>query len=239
MNLKSLHSLVAVAAFSIIAVSAKAGSYTVPGTSDPYLAGMPDGSSASLGDGVGDYAPGQSPVLASGLSVAGGDSFTWSAAGTVGYGPDLSQDGGPDGISDYFTTHGSGAQNGISDINVNVDALLGVFLGPLEPDLSSAPGPLDFSLSGAEDYTSLDPALQQLFFMGAGGTGQTIVAPAGSTRLFLGMMDGFGWDNNTGDFDVTIQSATSTVPDSAELCWLAPMIVVAASALVRRRRLLA
>jgi|SRR5580698_1981545 MYXO-CTERM domain-containing protein len=239
MNVKSLHTLSAVLAFSLIAVSAKADNYVVPGTSDPYLSGMPDGSSASLGDGVGDYAPGQSPVLASGLSVAGGDTYTWSATGTVGYGPDVSEDGGPNGISDYFTSHGSGAQNGISDITVNVDALVGVFLGPLEPDLSSAPGPLDFSVSGAEAYTTLDPELQQLFFLGAGGTGQTVVAPAGSTRLFLGMMDGFGWDNNTGAFDVTIQNTTSTVPDSAELCWLAPMAVVAASALLRRRRLVA
>ena len=237
--MKSLHTLIAVLSFSVIGATAKAGSYSVAGTSDPYLAGMPDGSSASLGDGVGDFAPGESPVLAAGLSVAGGDAFTWSATGIVGYGPDVSQDGGPNGISDYFISHGSGAENGISDITVNTDALVGVFLGPLEPDLSTAPGPLDFSVSGAEDYTSLDPELQQLFFMGAGGTGQTIVAPAGSTRLFLGMMDGFGWDNNTGSFDVTIQSATSSVPDSAEYSWLAPMVVVAASVLLRRRRVLA
>jgi MYXO-CTERM domain-containing protein len=237
MIMKSLPTLGAVLAFSLIGATAKADSYSVAGTSDPYLAGMPDGSSASLGDGVGDYAPAESPVLAAGLGVAGGDAFTWSATGIVGYGPDADQDGGPNGISDYFTGHGSGAENGISDITTNVDSLVGVFLGPLEPDLSGAPGPLDFSVSGAEAYTSLDPELQQLFFMGAGGTGQTIVAPAGSTRLFLGMMDGFGWDNNTGSFDVTIQSAT--VPDSAEYSWLAPLAVVAASVLLRRRRLLA
>ncbi len=237
--MKHLHNLIAVVAFSVIGISARADNYTVDGTSDPYLAGMPDGSSASLGDGVGDFAPAESPVLATGLDVAGGDTFTWSATGIVGYGPDASEDGGPNGISDFFTTHDAGAQNGISDITVNVDALVGVFLGPLEPDLSTAPGPLDFSVAGAEDYTTLEPELQQLFFLGAGGTGQTIVAPSGSTRLFLGMMDGYGWDNNTGSFDVTIQSATSTVPDSAEFCWLAPMFVVAASALLRRRRLLA
>jgi hypothetical protein len=123
-----------------------------------------------------------------------------------------------------------GANNGISDITVPIDALLGVFLGPGRPDLNPPPGALDFSTAASQGYASLSPALQQVFFMGD-GAGKTIIAPPGATRLFLGTMDGFGWANNIGDFRVNIQGA----PDSSEYCWLALVGVLAVSAIHRRR----
>lgn len=58
------------------------------------------------------------------------------------------------------------------------------------------------------------------FVMGAGGS---VVAPAGATALYMGIMDdGFyvpGWDNNVGSFDVTIAQSGgggggTGVPDS-------------------------
>jgi hypothetical protein len=117
-------------------------------------------------------------------------------------------------------SHFTGAENGISDITVPIDSLLGVFLGPLQPDLNPPPGALDFSLSASRDYLVLNPALQQVFFMGDGladgGVAQTIVAPLGATRLYLGTMDGYSWNNNIGSFDVTI----AAVPEPATMLLL-------------------
>jgi hypothetical protein len=66
--------------------------------------------------------------------------------------------------------------------------------------------------AGSRDYLSLAPALQQVFFMGdgltSGSLAQTIIAPAGATRLYLGTMDGYSWDNNIGSFEVTLSAVT-------------------------------
>jgi hypothetical protein len=225
--------ILATCALFALALCAKADSYVVPGTSDPYLAGMPNGSTASYGD----TAPAESPVLATGLNVTGGAIFTWSATGAVGYEPgDLGPN--PNGESGYVISHLLGTfpnnpENGISDMEGPTDSLLGVFLGPGQPNLSPAPAGLNFSTLASQQYTSLSPQIDQLFFMGANGTGQTIVAPAGATRLFLGTLDGFGWYNDVGQIDVSIQ-AVNGVPDSCEYGWLTlPALLIAAA--VRRR----
>src|SRR5262249_4020262 len=57
----------------------------VPGTSDPWLAGMPDGSTASMGD----VAPAQSPALVPDLAVNAGDVLTFTAAGSVNFFPSM------------------------------------------------------------------------------------------------------------------------------------------------------
>lgn len=176
----------------------------VPGTSTPWLAGMPDGTSASFNlYEPADIAPAQSPVLA--LTLAPGQSIRWTASGLVGH---PGHDSGPDGATVAMAAHLNGAEHGISDITVPIVALVGVFLGPLQPDSSPAPAALDFSTAGSWDYVTLFPALQQVFFMGDGvtswGSIQTVHAPAGATRLFLGTMDGYGWSNNTGAFSVTL-----------------------------------
>ena len=54
----------------------------VPGSADPWLAGMPDGSTASLGD----FAPQQSPVDVPGLGYSSGGVLTFSVKGSVNYG---------------------------------------------------------------------------------------------------------------------------------------------------------
>ena len=76
----------------------------VPGTSDPYLAGMPDGSTANGGDTV----PAQTPYLVPGLTLTPGSSLMFTTlAGVVN---STLPDGGT------FTSHSGGAENGISDI---------------------------------------------------------------------------------------------------------------------------
>ncbi len=170
---------------------------SVPGTSDPWLAGMPPGSTASSGD----TAPAHSPVGVLGLDLGLGGFLTFTGA-TGG----VSNAGGcPPGCSPIdgggFFNHGAGAENGISDVRAPLNALVGVFLDASQPDSSPAPGALNFQTLGL-DLLALSPELQQVFFIGDGLTSASAVQqfeiPSGATRLFLGTMDGFGWFNNTG-----------------------------------------
>jgi hypothetical protein len=195
---------------------------SVPGTADPWLAGMPDGSTASSGD----VAPGQSPIEVLGLVFAPGDLLWFTAAGSTDH-----CTGGGCGLApaegDAFespTSHGSGAQNGIGNVSAPIDSLIGLFLGPDQPSLTPAPGAvLDFSTAGLRNFGTLAPELKQPFFIGDGlmndlVTVQTFQVPVGASRLFLGTMDGFGWYNNVGSLRVSAEVAgTSTVPEPASL----------------------
>jgi hypothetical protein len=198
------------ASFASLTLVANAGDVVVvPGTSDPWLAGWPNGTTASSGD----IAPDESPVYAG--SVTGGSTITWSAFGLVANGP-TQFPAGPNGdianVNGYgLLSHDGGAENNISDIlNVPVDALVGVFLGAGVP-AGTAPSPLDFSIIGL-NYTSLAPVVDQVFYMGDGST-ESLTVPTGATRLFLGTMDGYGWYNNPGAFTVDLTDVTP-VPDA-------------------------
>ena len=192
----------AVAVVVLIPLSALAISISVPGTSDPWLAGMPNGSTASLGD----TAPDQSPVLVLGLNLGSGVFLTFNVSGAVSNGPCCALVG-PDGGG--FISHTTGAENGIADATAPINALVGVFLDNNQPDLTPPPSSLDFGSIGL-GFPSLSPGLKQVFFIGDGLTGtgsgatQEFFIPAGATRLFLGTMDGFEWSNNLGSFDVTV-----------------------------------
>ena len=190
----------------------------VPGTSNPYLAGMPAGATASLTDS----APGESPVEATGLAVFGGATFTFSATGAVANDPNYPRKG-PDGGA--MRRHRVGAQNGFADVTMPINALLGVFLTDEQPG-GSAPGALDFSTGASRDFTTLAPGLYQPFFIGdgqtSGGVMQSFTAPEGATRLFLGVMDGYEWTNNVGAFEVVVDGPeVATMPIPATLPLLA------------------
>ncbi len=202
----------------VLAIPTHSAALTIPGTSDPWLAGMPNGSLDNVGTPEpADAAPTYSPVMVTGITITPGVMLQWMATGQVGHPGDVA---GPDGASSYITSHTVGANNGISDILAPIDSLLGVFLGPNQPNLSSAPGQLDFSSAANRDYLTLNPQLQQVFFMGDGFTSgflaQTIIAPAGATRLYLGTMDGYGWANNIGAFEITM----SAVPEPSTMLLL-------------------
>src|SRR5580765_7702922 len=127
-----------VAATIALGLTASANASTiVPGTSNPWLAGMPDGSTASDFDS----APGQSPVQLL-LSFSAGDSLNFSATGLTDH-CDFGGCGlaGPEGdLAEGPWAHSVGAENGIGDLVAPIDALIGVFLGPAQPDSSAAPG---------------------------------------------------------------------------------------------------
>jgi hypothetical protein len=191
-------------AVALIAVSAGTAlaQINVPGTSNPYLSGLPNGFACCSGD----VAPAQSPVQVVSIPVTPGQVLTFSATGAVyfeGSVPLLPPDGGF-----IFTTASS---DGISGATWPASALVGVFLDDSLPTATAAPADLDFSGSGVgTSFTTLSPALKQVFFIGDGRTGsgsgavQHFVVPAGATRLFLGVADGVGWFNNPGSFDVTV-----------------------------------
>jgi hypothetical protein len=119
MNIK-LFGLIALIA-TLLSSDATAVTFIVPGTSDPWLAAQPNGTTASLGD----VAPAQSPVFA-GL-VTPGLQISWTASGLVSFGPG-EPSGGPDGVGSPIM-HTTGAENGIADINAPVNSLLGIFYG--------------------------------------------------------------------------------------------------------------
>lgn len=198
---------------------AAAAVISVPGYASPWLAGMPDGSGANFQD----FAPGQSPILAP-VSVIPGSTITWSAQGKVGHPNYYGDQTGPDGSPGSVFGHSSGAENGISDVTSPINALLGVFLGPGQPDLNPAPAGLSFANAAARDYLSLSPLLQQVFFMGDGWTSgsvaQSLVVPAGATRLYLGTMDGFGWWNNDGAIEVSFGNNSNGVPEAGSMLLL-------------------
>ena len=114
----------------------------------------------------------------------------------------------PDGDPSAIWALASGAENGIADVTAPINCLLGVFLGPDQPDATLAPSALDFSTPASRDYVALSPALKQPFFIGDGrtssNTAQTIVVPDGATRLFLGTMDHCFWADNDGAFTVDV-----------------------------------
>jgi hypothetical protein len=186
--------LVTVAWLSIAATAlAQTTTVTVPGTSDPWLAGFPNGTP----DNCCDSAPGQSPVQVTGIPVSAGTLLRFTATGTVNHGPGLPLVG-PNGDPGEPALN-IAARNGLSGISgVNIDALVGVFLGPGQPDLTPAP------TTGPNNT----PALKQVFLIGS----QNIIqVPVGATRLFLGTMDGFQWINNEGSFTVVIAIALDDI----------------------------
>jgi hypothetical protein len=193
-----------IAAFVILSLwqVASADTFVVPGTSDPWLAGMPDGSTARRGDS----APAESPALVTGTSIGPGSIFIFSASGSVSRGdplPFYEPDGETNSVSHYL-----GAENGIGDLTAPFESLVGIFLGTNQPDTNAVPPPLDFSSPASRDYLVLAPDLQQPFFIGDGltssGAVQQVIAPAGATRLFLGIIDEYSWYDNEGSFTVEV-----------------------------------
>ena len=239
MHLQGTKGLVTVAGAWVVFSAAMCAAYggtigpiTVAGSSDPFLSGMPAGSLCCGGDS----APAESPVEVLGLPLTPGTALTFSVTGSVNFFGGAPTDP-PDG-GGFFG--GTASNDGIAGMNAPVDALVGVFLDSTQPSLSAAPAGLDFSAAGGLSFASLSPGLKQVFFIGDGLTGngsggvQQFIIPTGTTRLFLGTADGFGWFNNSGSFSVSITGAdASGVPEPASIFLVGTALV--SVVLIRRR----
>jgi hypothetical protein len=200
-------------------VTAECVSVLVSGQSDPWLAGMPNGSPASACAAIADEAPAQSPVLVLGLQLRPGNRLTFVASGQTRPCTNASCNLPPsdaNGDAGNTTSHVHAAQNGISDITAPISGLMGVFLAGDFPNASGAPSALDFGSSQSRDYVTLLPELKQVFFIGTGTNsfGQThqVVVPPGATRLYLGVMDACNYWDNGGELTVTVADTATSPP---------------------------
>ncbi len=218
--LPSLHVRLAAAAGAVALACAShaAQAITVAATSNPWLAGMPDGTQAISADS----APAHSPVLVGGLDLGLGGFLSFNASGganNAGGCPPACDpvDGGG------FISHSGGAEFGISGLTAPINSLLGVFLTDAQPDGSPAPAALDFRPVSASfpgrlgtDFASLTPQLKQVFFIGDGmnaqAVGQQFFVPEGATRFYLGTHDGFGWFNNSGAITIDVLHTPDVAP---------------------------
>ena len=206
---------------------------SVPGTSNPWLAGMPAGATASILD----VAPAQSPAQVTGLAFAPGDALRFSAVGSTDHcSPGSCGLAGAEGdLGEGSYAHAAGPENGIGNVTALIDSLIGVFLDGNVPS-GVAPSGLDFSTALSRDFATLSPLLKQPFYIGDGFrndgvTVQSFLVPAGATRLFLGTMDGYDWWNNVGSLTVTV----ALVPEPGSVALLG--LAFAALGFSRRRKL--
>ncbi len=201
----------------MIAVPAVAGSVTVNGTSDIWLAGQTSGAAATGYFGS-DTIPANAPRR---LTVSSGATVTFAATGST------SVDGGcfagPAGgcysdQSGFSPSPWSGLYNGPAD------ALIGIFLDASTPAFGTSggyQGPLAW-VAGPDYQNPLNlgpgvytPGLNQIFLIGS-GLGESFIAPTGATRLYLAVADSIGGSTgNLGALSVEFTGAATALPEPA------------------------
>ncbi len=173
---------------------------SVPGTADPYLA---DPSPADPAKHLLAVAIADGTVPPS-IPVTGSETLTITATGQTSNDP-ANPGGSPNGGG--LISAANGSQGAISSWNLPLNSLVGVFLG-------DAPGTAPAPETGSLSATSVSPALGQVFFVGTGTTsdGQSVSfhVPGGATHLYLASLDGTQWDNNGGQFQVSVQVLAAT-----------------------------
>jgi len=149
--------------------------------------------------------------------AVGGISF-YNGFGSPLFGPD-------GGVGAQTDLSGFGGISGF--LSDGMGPLVGVFLDNSIPN-GATPARLDFTAGGlGTDFLSLTPDLGQVFFIGDGVTSgavfQEFIAPAGATRLALGIPDGFGfvgspgaYDDNDGSYRIRI--GINEIPTVPEPC---------------------
>jgi hypothetical protein len=154
--------LIILALLGAMLAVASATTVTVQGSSNPWLAGAVNGTTASGGD----VAPTHSPVE---LEVAEGDELQFYVTGWAGFAP--GSETGPEGVGGGgFFEMNKAAENGIAGITwAPANALIGVFLSDDTPVAGGEPAGEDFSASsGRRDSTFRVPTLNVPFFIGNG-----------------------------------------------------------------------
>jgi hypothetical protein len=178
---------------------------TVPGSTDIWLAGQSSGSSITGVFGS-DSAPVNAPVP---LAVIPGHVLTFSASGSVSVNGDCFAKSADGGCYPDASQFGAGPANGIGQFQGPTSALIGVFVNTRVTAAGEPPDSIDFR--HVQNFPSLSPRLNQVFFIGDGLTGtgegkrQRFKVPAGATHLFLAASDSLGSAaNNLGKFAVDV-----------------------------------
>jgi hypothetical protein len=173
-------------------------------------------------------------TLPPGISVAAGDVMQAldPVVGGIsffnGFGAPLFGPGGNGASGSSLSAFG-----GISSYVGPQGPLVGVFLGDDVPS-GAAPAGLDFRPGAVGiDFTSLSPAIGQVFYIGDGRTAlgalQSFIAPSDATRLYFGIPDGFGfggapgaYDDNDGSYRIRIGvNQTPMIPEPGSAVLLA------------------
>ncbi len=212
-----------------------------------WLAGMPDGSKADVNCPSGHnydvagmhtyprtsldakHTVNVTPTPMSGVTLVAGEALAFDSITGNANNNQEGQQYDPDGNTGWLAKKVDGAENGISDIiGCPMNAVIGVFLDDQKPSTYSPPSALDFSTAAKRDFVTLRPELRQVFFIGDGltndkSTVQRFIVPQGATRLFIGNMDEYEWNNNTGSRQITvIQPATIALVSSQEIAQSPP-----------------
>jgi hypothetical protein len=112
--------------------------------------------------------------------VTPGGTITWSATGNTGNTPAVGSFGpNGGGETSYVATPSNPVFAALPSFSAPLSSLIGVFTGPGYADV---------------------------FEMGAAGS---TVVPIGATDFYLGNMDGYQWNNNSGAFTVALTGVTA------------------------------
>jgi hypothetical protein len=184
------------ASATAIAPGGSINNIVVPGTTAVYQI------FGHAGNPGGDYGPATDAALLT-FSAGSNNVFTFAVSGLVSCCSD-SPNISPDGGNSVMNIAGA---NGLSGLigNGNIP-LVGVFTTDTDPSGSGAPATLTFDKNNP---TSIAPLLDQVFYIGDGmsgynnasGTTLTFTAPTGATRLYLGVIDAFGFGGTTGYYN--------------------------------------
>jgi hypothetical protein len=131
----------------------------------------------------------------------------------------------PDGAGAFPATSSNAGYKSISGMRAPFAGyLVGVFVGENGPS-GAAPPALDFTTGAGTGFTTLAPALDQVFFIGDGLTGdstgtlQTFTVPTGASVLYLGLSDAGGFNgppgayfDNEGAFLVEVHTSKTACP---------------------------
>ena len=253
---KLLAGLAALASLWLPAAAAQVLSVQVDGSDAIFLAGRTDVTipPASMSWDVLARHPLPTPeeiqeTLPPFISVAAGDVIRVAdpAIGSIDFFNGFTNRFGPGGnTAGTSTLNGLGA---ISGYRGPQGPLAGVFLDDAVPSNSALrPATIDFLLPGATNFTTLSPLLRQVFYIGdgltSGGVLQQFVAPAGATRLFFAIPDGFGfvgppgaYDDNDGFYRISVGiNAIPVIPEPQTYALLLAGLGLLGFAMRRRAR---
>jgi len=227
----SRNKVMKVTAVAIAQCTASASTILPPASGNLWLSGMPNNTTtqnlrpdnSTVWDNSGTSATGttakQRPLVVtlSSLGLAAGDTIRLEGvSGTGSWDGTSTTSNAADGDETFIVANGetyppnvpTTSNNGISNVRAPIGAVMGVFLDGNAPNTTAAPAALDYATDTQRDYTNVAPRLKQTFFIGDGkrdnGEGQTVTIPTGATRLFLGMMDAWQWNDNTGTFTTNL-----------------------------------